>query len=118
MVFSGRRKRIEAIRKERGDEVIVVTEAALIFEADAAGEFDAVVLVILPEEARKTRLLAAGWAPEDVEKRMAAQLPDSAKVPLADYLIDNGGSLAKTREEVGELWKKRSEEHTSELQSH
>jgi dephospho-CoA kinase len=37
---------------------------------------------------------------------MAAQLPDEEKIKAADYVIDNSGSLEKTREQVGEVWQK------------
>ncbi|MGC2731460.1 MAG: dephospho-CoA kinase, partial [Candidatus Sulfotelmatobacter sp.] len=43
-------------------------------------------------------------ARKEVERRMAAQLPEAEKVKAADYVIDNSGSLDHTREQVRELW--------------
>ena len=40
----------------------------------------------------------------EVARRMAAQLPDEEKVKLADFVIDNCESLAKTREQVEKIW--------------
>jgi dephospho-CoA kinase len=37
---------------------------------------------------------------------MAAQLPDEEKIKLADYVIDNSGSLEQTREQVRQVWQK------------
>jgi len=94
---------------------IVVIESALVFEADAWGtvpnwhrRFDRIILVTAPEELRIQRFLARilppGAAPDeraaaerDVRSRIAAQLPDSAKIPRSDFVIDNSGSLESTR---------------------
>ena len=35
---------------------------------------------------------------------MAAQLPDEEKIKLADYVIDNSGSLDNTHKQVQELY--------------
>ena len=51
---------------------------------------------------RQTLDLAA--ARKEVERRMAAQMPDAEKIKAADYVIDNSGSLEQTREQVGQVW--------------
>jgi dephospho-CoA kinase len=35
-----------------------------------------------------------------VTRRMAAQLPDAEKIKVADFVIDNSGSLDETRAQV------------------
>jgi hypothetical protein len=45
-------------------------------------------------------------ARKEVERRMAAQLPEAEKIKIADYVIDNSGSLDKTREQVRQVWGK------------
>ncbi|MGB0078775.1 MAG: dephospho-CoA kinase, partial [Candidatus Sulfotelmatobacter sp.] len=45
-------------------------------------------------------------ARKEVERRMAAQLPEAEKVKAADYVIDNSGSLDHTREQVRQVWMK------------
>ena len=37
---------------------------------------------------------------------MAAQLPDEEKIKAASFVIDNSGSLEKTREQVRRVWEK------------
>ena len=99
----------------RDPRAIVFVESALIFEADAWGtvpgwqrRFDRIVLVTAPEELRIQRFLARilppDASPEDraaaersTRSRLAAQLPDSAKIPHADFIVDNSGSLESTR---------------------
>jgi len=109
LVVSERRKRLEAIREERGEDAIVVSEAALIFEAATAGEFDATILVTAPLEVRRERLRAAGWPDGEMDRRAAAQWGDERKRPLADFVVDNGGDLDRTRREVDRVWEKLRE---------
>ena len=49
-------------------------------------------------------------ARKEVERRMAAQLPEAEKIKIADYVIDNSGSLDQTKGEVRELWQRLSSE--------
>ncbi len=104
LVLAGRRRMLAEIERKQGADTVVVTEASLIFEAHTEREFDAVVLVTTPEAERRARLSQAGWDPAEVERRMKAQWPDSAKVPLADYVIPNGDSREETRKRVEDLW--------------
>jgi len=43
---------------------------------------------------------------KEVERRMAAQLPEVEKIKAADYVIDNSGSLEQTKGQVRELWER------------
>jgi dephospho-CoA kinase len=103
-VLSKRRQLLESIRRERGEAAVVITEAALIFEAGTASEFDQVILVTAPEPIRKARLAAVGWDSEEIERRMAAQWPDTAKIPLARWVVDNGRSENHTRFQIETIW--------------
>ncbi|MFZ0278462.1 MAG: dephospho-CoA kinase [Candidatus Sulfotelmatobacter sp.] len=88
---------------------VAVVEAALIIEAGAAKRFDRLIVVTCSDEQRIARFAARhkldlDAARKEVERRMAAQLPEAEKVKAADYVIDNSGSLDHTREQVRELW--------------
>ncbi len=92
---------------------IAIVEAALILEAGAAKRFDRLIVVTCNDEQRITRFaarqkLALVDARKDVERRMAAQLPEAEKIKAADYVVDNSGSIADTREQVREVWQKLS----------
>jgi dephospho-CoA kinase len=94
---------------------VAIVEAALIIEAGAAKDFDRLIVVTCSDEQRVARFaarhkLAIEAARKEVERRMAAQLPEAEKVRAADYVIDNSGSLDQTREQVRELWEKLSAE--------
>lgn len=99
-----RRGRLARLRGMLGDGAVVLSEAALIFEAGTRAEFDCVVLVTAPREVRLARLAARGLAREEAERRMAAQWEEARKVPLADYVVDNGGSLDATRAQAARIW--------------
>jgi len=104
-------------------DAIAMIESALIFEAGDSGSvpgwrdrFDRVVLVIAPDEVKIQRFLdrlSAGTQLEperrtqlerDARARLAQQIPDSKKIPRSDYVIDNGGALEKTQQQVDEVF--------------
>jgi dephospho-CoA kinase len=90
---------------------VAIVEAALILEAGAGGHFDRLVVVTCSAEQRVARFAARQKidleaSGKEVERRMAAQLPDQEKIKAADYVIDNSGSLDQTREQVCQLWQK------------
>jgi dephospho-CoA kinase len=98
---------------------VAVVEAALIIEAGAAKRFDRLIVVTCSDEQRVARFAARQKLPleaarKEVERRMAAQLPEAEKVKAADYVIDNSGSLDQTREQVRRVWEKLCTEATSQ----
>ena len=103
MIVSMRRRLLEETRL-RSPDAVVVTEAALIFEAGTRGEFDCVILVVAPEAARRERLAARGWSEAEIESRIRSQWPDERKKPLADYVIENGGCPVELQSEVAKVW--------------
>jgi dephospho-CoA kinase len=99
----------------KDSNAVAMVEAALILEAGAAKRFDRLIVVTCTEEQRVTRFAARHKLPLDaarkeVERRMAAQLPESAKIKAASFVIDNSGSLDHTREQVRKVW-----EHLAEV---
>ena len=98
---------------------VAIVEAALILEAGARDRFDRLIVVTCGAEQRVARFamrqkIDVETARKEVVRRMAAQLPDDEKIKAANYVIDNSGSLEKTREQVGHVWEKlRSEAEKS-----
>jgi len=94
---------------QRDPHAIALVEAALILEAGSAKSFDRLVVVTCRPEQRIER-----WAQRlrvdqetacrEVERRMAAQLPDEEKIKAADYVIDNSGSLDETSGQVQNIY--------------
>lgn len=81
---------------DAGEDAIVVSEAALLYETGAAERYHRMVVVVAPDELRRERLEAKGLSEIDVSRRMAAQMRQQRKAELADYVIDNGGTRKET----------------------
>ncbi|MGH9529614.1 MAG: dephospho-CoA kinase [Terriglobales bacterium] len=90
---------------QRDPRAMAMVEAALILEANLAGHFDNLVVVTCRPEQRaerwaESRKISLKHARLEIARRVAAQLPDEAKIKAADYVIDNSGSLAETARQV------------------
>jgi dephospho-CoA kinase len=91
-----------------GTGQMVVHDVPLLFEAGFYRMCDANVLVVAEKETRIARIVArSGLSPGDIERRMAAQIdPDRAR-ELADYVIENDGTIgaleAAVRDVISEL---------------
>lgn len=88
---------------------VAIVEAALIVEAGAAKRFDHLIVVTCTDEERVVRFatrqkIDLETARKEVSRRMAAQLPDAEKIKVANYLIDNSGSLDYARMQVQRVW--------------
>jgi dephospho-CoA kinase len=88
---------------------VAIVEAALLLEAGAGKRFDRLIVVTCSAEQRVARFAARQKidleaARKEVMRRMAAQLSDEEKIKAGDYVIDNSGSLEKTREQVRVVW--------------
>ncbi|HTM87747.1 MAG TPA: dephospho-CoA kinase [Terriglobales bacterium] len=91
--------------QRRDPHAIAMVEAALILEAGVRHRFDKLVVVTCSREVRLQRFaqrlrLDLEAARQEMERRMAAQMPDEEKASRADYVIDNSGSLADTERQV------------------
>ena len=89
---------IETWRAE-GKKVAVVV-IPLLFETDAAAYFDATVCVACSAATQHERLLARGWAAEQIEQRMQAQWPVDKKMARADFIVWTEGSLSVHAEQL------------------
>ena len=108
----------EVGRRDPG--AVAMVEAALIVEAGAARRFDRLVVVTCEGAQRVPRFaqrvtLDIEMARREVERRMAAQLPDADKVKAAAYVIDNSGSLDATEKQVREVYSQLRSEAESQL---
>ena len=72
---------------------------------------DKTVVVTVSESVRFQRARARdGIGERQVVQRLAAQWPQRTKTALADYIIDNTGSIESTRSQVCALYHQWSEE--------
>jgi dephospho-CoA kinase len=88
--------RIAAIETKHPD-AIILSEVPLLIETGMMNQFDLVLLVYLSRSAQITRLMTRdGFSREEAQKRLDAQMPIDAKIPFADRVIRNDGSLEET----------------------
>ncbi len=65
----------------------------LLFETDAFRHFDATLCVACSAETQRQRLRGRGWTDEQIDQRLAAQLPTEQKMALADYVVWTEGGM-------------------------
>ncbi|GAC1567859.1 MAG: hypothetical protein NVS2B3_08340 [Vulcanimicrobiaceae bacterium] len=93
-----------ACEAHAGAEQIVVHDVPLLFEAGFYRHCDANVLVVADEETRIGRIVVRGLSPDDARQRMKAQIdPDRAR-ELADYTLDNDGTIDALVDAVREVY--------------
>jgi dephospho-CoA kinase len=84
---------------------VVVQVVPLLFENGLERLFTTIVLVYVSEELQLERLVKGrGLAPERAGAMIAAQMPIEEKRAQAHHVIDNSGSIEKTRAQTDQLW--------------
>ena len=117
------RKRLEAIlhpqvlrsitqevrraRRARGIAAVVL-DVPLLIEAGGQDLVDVLVVVTAPPTLTRERLQRQhGWSDEETTARIGAQWKLSAKVALADDVVDNSDGVDATRTQVKRIWSQR-----------
>lgn len=90
---------------ESGAPKAVVIDVPLLIEADMQSMVDILVVVTAKENIQKERLRDRGLNPDEALKRIKAQMSLSEKAKLADYVIENNGTLAALKNKVEIFWK-------------
>ena len=115
-----RRQRLNAILHpriiERQDEIlnawesddpqgIAIVDAALMIEPGGYKRFDKLIVVHCRPEVQLERLmLRDGLSPDEAQKRIDSQMPQSEKQKFADYLIDTSDGFELTRQRTKEVY--------------
>lgn len=85
---------------------LVLLDIPLLFEAGTDGLTDAVLVVSIPTDVQRDRVLARGDMSEDMlELILSRQMPDKEKRVRADYVIETT-DIEGTRRAVADLVKK------------
>jgi dephospho-CoA kinase len=84
---------------------VVVYEAIKLIEAGRHTMCDAIWVVTAPRDAQIARLMRdRGLSEAEARQRVEAQPPPEEKLKYATVVIDNGGSLDDTREQVAKAY--------------
>jgi dephospho-CoA kinase len=95
---------VAQIRESLPETSTVVYDTPLMFEKQLQGQFDKVLIVSADIELRRSRLLERGLELNDINARMANQATDEQRESIADFVIQNNGSLAQLQEQVAKVW--------------
>jgi dephospho-CoA kinase len=107
-VFRRQREWMREIGSRQPDAVAIV-EAALTLEAGGKSRYDKIIVVTCRPEQKVARFARRAGVPKataraEVERRSKAQMSDEEKIRLADFVIDNSGSLETTRRQAKEIY--------------
>ena len=97
------REAAEKLARKLPSGAILINQIPLLVESDGAKRFDYVVTVSADEEIRRERLRLRGLKDYEITQRMAAQVSDSEREKIANYIIRNDGSIDELTQAVEEL---------------
>jgi dephospho-CoA kinase len=99
-------RRQAAIRAaEARGAAVFLADIPLLFEAADPAAYDGVILVDAPTAERRRRLIEERRLPPlDADRLIAAQMPASAKRPLATWIIDNDADRATLVARTRAVW--------------
>ncbi|MFT4030486.1 MAG: dephospho-CoA kinase [Protaetiibacter sp.] len=101
------RELFAAARKADPDAVVVYDVPLLVNERGEgrADEFERVIVVAADEDTRMRRLVELrGMDEAEARRRITSQAPESARLAIADDVIDANGTLDETLAQVDTLW--------------
>jgi len=86
---------------------IIVLDAPLLIEAGLRKIVDKIVVVKISRKKQIQRIIKkTSLSKTDILKRIRHQMPLLDKIRLADFVIDNNGSIQETKKQVKNIWKK------------
>ena len=85
---------------------IGIVEAALMVEVGTYKDYDKLIVVTCPPNIQRERLRdRSGLTNEQIETRIASQMPMEDKVKVADFVVDNSGDVGRTRQQVEDVYR-------------
>lgn len=98
---------VKAIKKEAktGRQKVAVLDIPLLFESGLQQLADKVIVVTADRKAqvKRAQKRKASLSGKDILMRIKAQMPLTAKVRKADFVIDNSGTREQTKKQVENL---------------
>ncbi|HBJ72473.1 MAG TPA: dephospho-CoA kinase [Actinobacteria bacterium] len=88
---------------EAAGERIVIYDIPLLTEM-GTDLVQMAIVVDVPVETQVERAVSRGLPEDDVRRRIAVQQKREDRLALADFVIDNSGTLEQTQEQVERIW--------------
>ena len=103
-IYEASERRVKKI-VEKDPNAIIQLDIPLLIEQNLQDMVHKVLVVYIPRETQIERLIDRdGISREAAVDRLRAQLPIDEKLDLADFVINNEGSLEETKKQVDDLW--------------
>lgn len=97
--------RLIAKAEAQNPSAVVVYDVPLLVEASVDHPFDLIVVTNAPRRTQVKRLVEErGLDPLQAEARVDAQVDNTARLAIADVVIDTDGTLAHTMSQTDALW--------------
>lgn len=96
--------RVEQWRKENCPLAVVIIP--LLFETRAETCFDKIICVACTAQSQRERLRFRGWTNEQIEHRIAAQMPVAEKISRSHFVVWTEGSTEIHRCQITEILEK------------
>jgi len=98
------KKKIKEYFKQNEDKPVAVASIPLLFEAKMEDLFDFIITVFVDEKTQIERLIARnGYSLEEAKQRISCQIPQEEKKKLANFVIDNSGSIENTKKQLNQI---------------
>ena len=86
---------------------IGIVDAALMVEVGTYKDYDALIVVTCSPEVQRRRFQErSSLTAEQMESRIASQMPMEEKAKVADFVIDNSADLDATRRQVEDVYRR------------
>ena len=90
---------------EKTPDKVVVVEVPLLVEGGRSSAYDGTVLVAAAREIRLHRLVNSGeYTREEAAARMKSQATEKDRARIANWKVDNNGSIAETQRQVEKIY--------------
>jgi len=89
---------------------LVIIDAAVLLEAGWDSLVDKILVVTTPYHTQLKRIKdQSDFSAVEIKGIMKAQFPQSEKIKRSDFVIENEGSIDRTRQQVRKIWEKLNE---------
>lgn len=95
------RQQLQVWRQE--GRAVAVVVIPLLFETRVEADFDAIICLACSETTQNQRLAARGWTAQQIQQRLAAQLPVAEKLTRAHFVVWTEGDVASTAQQLAKI---------------
>jgi len=98
--------RIDKYRSANEARVVIIEAALLVERKGLLKLLDKLIVVSVDGKSRISRIKKRdNLSSEEILSRVRSQISDDQKIKLADFIVDNTGSIERTELQVKKIWK-------------